>query len=212
MMLETKFKILIFLSFTTMIACSSKENKNSDQQTLTEVKTNTNIVTDARDLKTAFDNKEDITSLTLFDDTALPDSILLLKNLRHLSLESYSSIQNINPKIYSLPNLERLSISGNLKSIHPELVNAQKLKYLDLGNNMLNKIPSVIFQLRNLIQLDLYFNLISSIPIDIKELNKLEVLDLYGNPFSEENIEKYKKEYSYIKTFGIGSVEEDEEE
>ena len=179
-----------------MIVFMSSCGKSRKVENTSDVKKK---IVSAYNLKDAFNNKETIQYLTLENNDIIPDSIILLNNLEDLELRNYNSLENINSNIYELPNLKSLSIiHSNLSSIHSEIKKAVKLKELTLHSSDFKNIPDVTFKLEYLEDLNMVNNHLTSIPSKLKSLKRLKWLDVSGNDFSKKDIEKYKKEYTYL--------------
>ena len=83
-----------------------------------------------------------------------------------------------------LHRLEYLYLEGNcLEELPAEVVRGWvSLRWLDLRNNLLQRLPGAIGELRNLRTLLLAGNKISELPLELGNLNKLTGLNLSGNP------------------------------
>ena len=83
-----------------------------------------------------------------------------------------------------LHRLEYLYLEGNiLEELPAEVVRGWRaLRWLDLRNNLLQRLPSAIGELKNLRTLLLAGNRISELPVELGNLSKLSGLNLSGNP------------------------------
>ena len=83
-----------------------------------------------------------------------------------------------------LHRLEYLYLEGNmLEELPAEVVRGwNALRWLDLRNNLLQRLPGSIGELRSLRTLLLAGNKISELPVELGNLNKLTGLNLSGNP------------------------------
>ena len=92
--------------------------------------------------------------------------------------------------IGKLTNLERLTIAANsLKTLPEEVGHLKKLTLLNLGNNLIEEFPSVIFKLINLEELILTINNLVNVPKDIVSLKTLKILQLNNNELTTFPIE-----------------------
>ncbi len=100
--------------------------------------------------------------------------------------------------------VDGFSVSSNLTTTLKQLNNSIKIlgkseldKYVQVSfrNNYLEKIPDLVWEMKNLKAIDLTFNNISK--LDVKKLSKMEklkVINLSNNPISKKSIEILKKE------------------
>ena len=140
----------------------------------------------------------------------LPDSILLLPNLKQLilpnnelggnmpqtlpsgltmlSLRNNSISGPISPAVTALSDLRILDLSGNSisGSIPSQVTELPFLSDMILRNNLLHgHIPWSLFELENLVVLDIGQNYISgTISTEIKLMSSLRILDLESNALS----------------------------
>ena len=134
----------------------------------------------------------------------LPPELAQIKSLRSLSVK-YSQHKNLLPGLSELVQLRKLSLKGqhysqktNWKLLEPltgieslelsnslialkgnlpkEIFGLEKLQFLYLDNNRLNKLPFEIGRLKELLMLDLGYNVFSDFPDELLLLPKLETL------------------------------------
>ncbi len=87
-----------------------------------------------------------------------------------------------NDKIFTLPNLEYLSLGSLRIETLPESVGSLKsLKKLDLAYCYLKNLPAQIGELSNLEELSLQFNELEVLPLELNNIESLRVLDLTSN-------------------------------
>jgi Leucine-rich repeat (LRR) protein len=70
------------------------------------------------------------------------------------------------------------------------------LTEIKLSNTEISVIPNDIHDFPNLYFLDVSFSKLSSVPKSIVKVTKLHYLVIYGNPFSAEEIDSIKLEFS----------------
>ena len=91
---------------------------------------------------------------------------------------------NLNKTVTDLINLERLNVYSQLKEI-PEIGCLINLKWLDLDDIKLQKVPEEIGSLINLQYLFLDNNQLQEIPEEIRSLIDLQYLNLNNNKLKE---------------------------
>lgn len=121
-------------------------------------------------------------------DSLLPASMGNLMALEELSLD-FNQLHRIPTEIGNLVNLQKLSIAHNKLKELPNLVQAQNLIEIGLGNNQLRKFPEGLHQLPVLYNLNLSNNQIRDIPASAGDFQQLEVLRLDGNGIKQLPIE-----------------------
>jgi Leucine-rich repeat (LRR) protein len=104
-----------------------------------------------------------------------------LVQLRKLSLKGQHYSQKTNWKLLeSLRGIESLELSNSLIALKgnlpKEIFSLEKLQFLYLDNNRLNKLPFEIGRLKELLMLDLGYNVFSDFPDELLLLPKLETL------------------------------------
>jgi Leucine-rich repeat (LRR) protein len=133
--------------------------------------------------------------------TDLPDSMVLLKNLKRLNLvnNNFSEIPSVVYKITSLVELSAggISVSGEIKN----LVN---LKKLDLSTGRIKELPKEIGLLNNLVELNLDGNILEDLPFEIAQLNNLRKLNLGSNHF--KYIPECVKQLTMLKEIGLNGL------
>ena len=154
------------------------------------------------------DLNRDITVLKLYGNQldTIPDDLSLLENLNELDV-SFCELKEFPSPILELKKLEHLNISNNFIRSIPQDITRLQLKMFHLGKNPLDKfpkflyqfsalektdlsncylerIPPVIFGLKNLTTINLRDNCITEIPEEVCQLN-LEKLNVADNPLNE---------------------------
>ncbi|WP_045113214.1 leucine-rich repeat domain-containing protein [Microscilla marina] len=110
----------------------------------------------------------------------MEEIILNTKEMQPITLEN----KQIPEKIQELIHLEILEItSSSIEIIPNELKYLEKLKTLNLGNNLISKFPEPITGLNNLQELILTRNNLSKIPKSISKLKHLQIIQLNNNEF-----------------------------
>ncbi|MDD0853077.1 leucine-rich repeat domain-containing protein [Halobacteriovorax sp. GB3] len=129
-------------------------------------------------------NPVSISALTInVKDLRIPPSeISLFYNLKYLKIIN-SKIEKINFK-YSLETI--IMPKANLERIPSDIYEMRDLKVLDLNGNRISKVDSKIEKLKNLQRLNLDCNLIENLPESFYYLEKINHLSLDGNPLTEK--------------------------
>lgn len=133
--------------------------------------------------------EKDIETLILPSISEIPKSIERFHSLRHLSASSLN-LKNFPFEILNLTNLERLDLRGNeIKTIPEDICDLRKLSFFMLAFNRLSSLPGSIYDL-NLRFLDLRNNLFEKITEPLNVKSSFEpgfIIKLAGNPgFKEE--------------------------
>ena len=127
------------------------------------------------------DVKENLNSLNIKGDE-LTEDLLKFKNIRYITISSYSSkieINEIPEGIIEFDQLTDLNISGTkVKDLPMSLSKCKNIRNIRLYSNQLEVFPQFIFHLPNVRELILQVNLIEHIPKEIGQLKKLERLQL----------------------------------
>lgn len=141
--------------------------------------------------------------------TYFPPDIGLLKNLKKLSVVS-TKVSVVPQEVFELPNLEYLNLKNNRIESLPALFQNNQIKelligrnflaekalttffsvfkqlqVLDLGHNLLQKVPESLIDLKKLRRLNLESNLLSDLSPRLKHLPELAHLCLLNNPFPD---------------------------
>jgi Leucine-rich repeat (LRR) protein len=131
--------------------------------------------------KPFYKNEGKRVSLTYKRLTVVPEEVLGDTSITELLL-SFNKIDEIDPRIVQLNNLESFSLqANNFTSFPKEICLLKNLKYLNLSNNKIDSIPNCI---QNLSQLETFrcSNChLSYISDSISELKNLDYLDLSSN-------------------------------
>lgn len=113
--------------------------------------------------------------------TEIPPQVFTLKELEVLSL-SNNLIESVPDSITRLQNLTTLDLSFNgLTELPDSITRLRNLTTLNFGNNELTELPDSIARLQNLTVLHLSDNLLTELPDPITQLQKLIFLDLSDN-------------------------------
>ncbi len=144
-----------------------------------------------------------------FMDVEALKNINRLLQLEYLDLEG-NQLLTVPEGIYHLKNLKYLYLSRNeLDSLSDEISNLIHLKVLDVYSNQFDKLPASLGSLKELETLELGFSEnLKEIPKELTQLKKLKNLSVKGN-FSKEQLEKYRKMFSYVPELEISSFNED---
>jgi Leucine-rich repeat (LRR) protein len=147
----------------------------------------------------------------------IPSWVQKLTNLQILILRG-NKLNEVSEFVFYLPSLKELDLWGNSISTfsidHPitetrlEYLNLSMNKFTDLpkaviklthlkkillDNNQLTKIPSEIFEMKDLEYAYLYHNNISDFEAPQSIKNHLKTIDLTNNPINESKIKKLKE-------------------
>lgn len=100
---------------------------------------------------------------------------------------SNKGLEKIPSYVFSQADLEELSASNNriTGAIQAEIRQLQKLKVLNLSNNLMTGVPAEIGQLKNLEILDLSNNQLTGLPYELGNLKNLKTLNISGNDYSK---------------------------
>uniref|UniRef100_A0A061RCG5 Leucine rich repeat protein n=1 Tax=Tetraselmis sp. GSL018 TaxID=582737 RepID=A0A061RCG5_9CHLO len=116
---------------------------------------------------------------------AVEIKISIAKGTDKLDL-SELDLTDIPDEVFSLENLQELSLAGNrLQSLPPRIGELKSLQRLQLSGNQLDRLPAQIGLLSCLEGLWLHGNLLSRLPDEVCELGSLRVLSLAGNRLEE---------------------------
>ena len=108
----------------------------------------------------------------------LPESIGMLKRLRHLYITSLA-LTHVPESIGRLTALKTfIADHSDLISVPKTIGGLTSLNYLDLGHTHITDIPDTISALRSLGSLDVSFTLITSLPDAVSALTSLRVLNV----------------------------------
>ena len=92
------------------------------------------------------------------------------------------ALEQIDPRLWTLSSLERLSLRKNkLTAIPADIAALNRLVWVDLGENQLTDLTPAVCKLPVLTQLYLNDNAISNLPPDIASAKKLTYLNLDRN-------------------------------
>ncbi|KAL3744382.1 hypothetical protein ACJRO7_013623, partial [Eucalyptus globulus] len=114
-------------------------------------------------------------------------SIGYVKRLLFLNLSYCKILKMLPEQLGELKNLEELIVDGTgIKEIPPCIGSLKKLKRLSANwscraHSSLEKIPSSIGKLGELVELDLSSTRIKKLPVSIGELNKLKILKVFNS-------------------------------
>lgn len=120
----------------------------------------------------------------------IPSSYSNLTNLKELHLDNNQLTGAVSDTIWQLPNLERISVNGNVEldaNLPSNLGSLTQLKALGISKSkpIGGPIPSAFFQLTNLEVLDAGGQgFTGNIPASIQNLTKLKQLWLWSNKLS----------------------------
>jgi Leucine-rich repeat (LRR) protein len=124
-----------------------------------------------------------------------------IKNLKILFLD-YCRIEIIPTEIFSLNELELLSLSSNTISYISQNIHFKNLVYLDLSFNELTDFPN-INNINSLQYLNIESNQIAEKPFFLQDLQKFltnsqyEYFHFFDNPFIDENLQEVIDSISY---------------
>lgn len=111
----------------------------------------------------------------------LPPSIELLRNLEELSI-SHNKLDNLPISLFNMVKLRYLDVGYNLiRVIPPEVVHLTRLETLVVTANQISYLPHELFRCSRLRSLYAGSNKLSSIPSEIGQLPLLSSLDITGN-------------------------------
>ena len=116
----------------------------------------------------------------------IPNAIFSMKNLEILSISDLNhQIHSLPAQIKNLTNLKLLSLinfgEGHLRHIHNNICKLEKLETLKLSQNKINKLPQDITKLKNLIGLNLNSNNFEEFPQNLLKMDNLEYIMLKNN-------------------------------
>lgn len=114
-------------------------------------------------------------------DSAIPNQIVLMKNLKTLALVN-RRITEIPKTISRLEKLEELKLGGNsLTELPDEVCNLKHLRMLTFWYSKVTRLPEKIGNLRLLEGLDFSYNGLLSLPESVIELRGIKRLYMNGN-------------------------------
>ena len=126
---------------------------------------------------------------------ALPDALFELRSLKDLSCGGHTKrflelgkpegwgFTEVDPRIFELKKLKKLSLSGNRHSQLGEgLGSLMALEVLDLSFNRIATLPESIGALSKLKTLKVKLNRLSALPASLAGLTKLKTLQVQDNP------------------------------
>jgi uncharacterized protein YkwD len=127
---------------------------------------------------------------------------------------SSQNIKKIPEYVLEMDELKELNLSGNdLEGALPsEIERLKDLEKLDVSGNNMTGIPAEIGKLEKLEELDYSDNEITGLPLEIGNLKNLKEFDLSGNEYSEEDLDKIKKELPNLEVITEKTEEVKEEE
>lgn len=159
--------------------------------------------------------------LWMTDFEKLPSCVSEMKTLKNvgISFNHQIDLKNAFQTLSSLPNLKSLNISGIRSKTIPKNIKLLKgvisvelgylrkinlkiclsrlsklnLKYLNLENDGIFKLPSQIGLLTHLVYLNLGNNYLFELPNEIYQLKNLRILNLYKSGINDEQIVELKK-------------------
>lgn len=121
---------------------------------------------------------------------SLPTELRKFKNLESLVLDGNNFKEVDLSMLCEFKKLKFLQISNcNLIKIPQSIFCLKALEKLDLFNNEIQLLPTGLFQLTNITELQLGGNLLTSLPEEILNFKKLKMLDISGRG-SRNNIKK----------------------
>ena len=159
--------------------------------------------------------------LWMTDFEKLPSCVSEIKTLKNvgISFNHQIDLKNAFQTLSSLPNLKSLNISGIKSKTIPKNIKLLKgvisvelgylrkinlkvclsrlsklnLKYLNLENDGIFKLPSQIGLLTHLVYLNLGNNYLSELPDEIYQLKNLRTINLYKSGIDDKQIIEFKK-------------------
>lgn len=159
--------------------------KNKNDQSIADAYTFIEDIECATNITTALKDCPDIESLFLINPAynGIQESIGQLKDLSYLGAKNIT-IDEIPSSICSLNKLYSINFLNITGSIHfPDCItNLNELRYINLINCNLKKVPEIFKKLQNINQLNLYGNDITKIPKEIGDMPYLEVFSIDYNP------------------------------
>lgn len=95
----------------------------------------------------------------------------------------------------ALEDLTELNVSHNriAGAVQAGIRQLQKLKVLNLSNNLMTGVPAEIGQLKNLEILDLSNNQLTGLPYELGNLKNLKTLNISGNNYSKQDLNIIKQ-------------------
>jgi len=114
--------------------------------------------------------------------TTLEDALKNPKEVYRLKLVGKPKCDSIPDEIFSLPNLQELTIRRcKLQLVNNRISELKNLQYLNLDQNRLVKLPESLCKLSELKTLIISRNYISYLPDNIGKLKKLTAIDAWDN-------------------------------
>ncbi|XP_039275612.1 LOW QUALITY PROTEIN: CCR4-NOT transcription complex subunit 6 [Nilaparvata lugens] len=107
-------------------------------------------------------------------------------------LEITGNVKTLSPQLWQLSYLTALYMNDNsLTRLPGEISRLVNLRMLDLSGNKLRSLPTELGELIYLRELLLNNNLLRALPYEIGKLFQLQILGLSGNPLSKEYLKMY---------------------
>lgn len=134
---------------------------------------------------------------------ALPDAVMLCKNMRDINL-AQNNLTTLPDWIGSLNNIEEINLSGNMLNSLPDSFFVLNLSVLDLSGNIELASSNVFNKLDKFLileELSLAECGLKSLPEAIFKLKNLKTLDLSGNEFSESEKNEITNKLNRIKVY-----------
>ena len=168
------------------IPCDSNLSSNlSGLKNITSINLSDNIINkiplslcEASNLKHLYLNKNLIPFISEEYLDLFTSKILLLETLEL----NNNQILELSELIYRFKNLKSLKLHGNLLKSLPDLSKFKSLLELDIGANLIDKIPTEIFCMKTLESLNISSNNMELLPNSIVDLLHLKKLDISSIP------------------------------
>lgn len=145
-----------------------------------------------------------ISSTRQLKSDKMPESVFLMKNLRHLSITGMDCdvgdhsncwmLKVLDTKIINLKNLATLSLTLNaIQKIPNELAELKNLKFIDLTDNSGLSNITTLTKIKSLEYLYLYGCGLTKLPDNIGDLTNLKEIGLVGNHIDKTEQGRIKK-------------------